>query len=141
MFYKIKPECPAQMGKETEFDKNFTPWEVHKLHLVFDVWLGGDLLKESPCFYVTERFLEKINIKEIIGIKSIKPAIVTSSETFKNLFPNRTPPKCFQLEIDGKPGIDDIGIASPSQLIISANLLRLLQKVDLSNSKIEDFKK
>lgn len=28
MFYRIKPECPVQMGKDTEFDENFTPWKV-----------------------------------------------------------------------------------------------------------------
>lgn len=141
MFYKIKPECPAQMGKETKFDKNFTPWKITKLHLVFDVWMGGDLLKESPCFYVTERFLDKINIEEISGLKSIKSAKVTSSETFKNLYPNRTLPNCFQLEIDGSPGVDDIGITAPSQLIISEKFLHLLKKVDMSNSRIEVFKK
>ncbi len=139
MFYNIKPECPAQMGSKTIFDKSVTPWKITQLHLVFDVWLGGDLLKESPCFFVTERFLEKIKIDEISGLKSISPIRVSSSETFKNLYPNRIPPNCFLLQINGKPGVDDIGIHPSSQLIISQKFLDRLRKVDLSNAKIKVF--
>ncbi len=141
MFYEINPESPAQLGSKTEYDKSVTPSKITKLHLVFDAWVGGDLLKESTCFYVTERFLEKINIDEITGLKSIYPTQVTASDTFKNLYPNRVPPNCFQLEIDGKPGVDDVGIHPPYQLIVSQKFLDLLRKIDLSIAKIEVFQK
>lgn len=140
MYYKLNPESPAQLGKNTIYDKNSSPWKTTKLHVIFDVWFGGDLLRESPCCYITERFFNKVNLNDFSGIRSISEMEVDKSLTFENYFPNRQPPKCYYLEINGTPGVDDLGLAEKNALVVSQNFLDAMKVIDLSSCTIEEYK-
>jgi len=138
-YYKIHPEVPGSLGSKTKYDKTFTPWELIELHVVFDGWLGGDLLKISNCYLVTEALKKDLENSGITGIESFKSFELEFSDTFKNLYPNRRLPSIYRLIPNGKKGIDDIFILDYFKLIVSENVIKILNNHDISNSEIERY--
>ena len=138
-YYKIHPEVPGSLGERTKYDKRKTPWKLLDLHVVFDGWLGGDLLKISNCYLVTERLKNDLEKAKITGIESFINFELVISDTFKNLYPNRTLPLIDQLVINGKAGVDDIFLVDYYKLIISERMVEILNNHDLSNAEIEKY--
>lgn len=136
MFVQIKPQAPSQLGKDTEYDKTFTPWKVLKLHVIFDVWSADDLLRNSPCYFVTKRVYDAFSESKFTGIELGGKVKTDLSETFKNIYPNKTLPDYYLITVVGEPYKDDFGIDHPNKLIVSENVLSLLKEYHLSDAKI-----
>ena len=138
-YYRIHPEVPGGLGKRTKYDKRERPWKLIDLHVVFDGWLGGDLLKISNCYLVTERLKNDLGKSKLTGVESSKNFELEISDTFKNLYPKITLPSVYQLVINGKADVDDIFIANYYKLIISERVMEILNNHDLSNAEIEKY--
>lgn len=136
MFIHLKPQAPSQLGKETEYDKSFTPWKIIKLHIIFDLWSDDDLLRNSPCYFVTKRAYDALAKEKFTGIEFGGEVKTEVSDTFKKLYPNKELPSYYLIRIVGVPGKDDLGIEYPNKLIISKVVLLLLQEYNLSDAKI-----
>ena len=96
-------------------------------------------LESRPCFIVTEAAKKKLQSVGATGIKFDKVE-VTISTFFQDRYPNRQLPKFVWLQIDGKPGQDDFGIAQDLRLVISERALGLLRGLGLSNALVTPFK-
>jgi hypothetical protein len=137
MFYKISTQAPAQMGKRTILDKKYTPWKVEKLHAIFDVWSDDDLLKTSPCYYVSERLFQTLTSSSLSGFELDADLDTDVSLTFKNLYPNKTIPRFILLNIVGNAGVDDFGLTDEGELILSEAAVELLRKFNTTETEIE----
>lgn len=138
MFFRINPQSVAQLGSKTEFDKTHQPWRVLILHVVFDVWSNDDLLKTSPCYFVSQQLYLDILDKKFSGINLDSEIVTDLSETFIRLYPEKSIPKFYLLRIFGEAFKDDFGLDNTNKLIVSHRAFSVLKNYNLSDAKIEE---
>lgn len=141
-YYFIEPEVAGGWGEHTIADTSVHPQVVSKLHYEFDGWLGDVLLTSFPVFIITESAKEKLTAMGATGIEFDRVEISTSQQ-YKDFYPNRTLPKFVWLKITGRAGQDDFGIApAPDlRLVISESALNALEPLGISHAEIEAFVK
>jgi hypothetical protein len=138
-FYKIHPEVPGGLGANTIYNKDVAPWELTHPHLIFDGWLGGDILKISNCYLITEDLKKSREFSGLSGILSYEPIDIELSQTFNNLYPNKKLPKIYRIIINGVKGIDDFWMLDYYKLVISEKALNILKKYNISDMEIEEY--
>ena len=139
-YFNIKPEVPAGFGEKTVFNDSIGQEDVSKVHLVFDGWLGDDLLTTSPIFYVTEKLAIALKGEKFSGLLKIESIEFNKSENFEEFYPDRVLPNFFVLRINGVPLKDDIGIATEeSGLMISDSVYEFLKDFNLKFAKIREI--
>jgi hypothetical protein len=140
IFYKVRPEVPAAIGKNSVIERQpGVPMKIRKLHLVFEGWLGGDIMETSPVLYVTERLKNELSESTFSGITEFSLIEdVTKSDNFLELYPDKDLPKLFSIKITGAPYKDDFSI-DKGYLIISKRVKQFLIGFNLSDSEIEEL--
>jgi hypothetical protein len=137
-YFYIEPEVAGGLGHNVVMDRSVHPPIVSGLHYEFDGWLGDVLLESFPCFIVTEGAKKDLQSVGLTGLR-FDEVEVTTSEFFQERYPNRQLPKFVWLQIVGKPGQDDFGIAKDLRLVISERALEVLRGLGISNALITDF--
>jgi hypothetical protein len=137
-FFKLEPEVAGGLGQKTLMDTTVHPPSVSILEYQFDGWLGDDLLESFPCYIVTEKLKNLVQENSFAGYK-FDDVIISTSDTFKELYPETDLPKFYWLKIDGKAGIDDVGFSESNYLIVSEIFLTTLLKVNLKNCLVEEY--
>src|SRR5690606_11191327 len=112
--------------------------KVERLHVVFDVWSDDDLLRTSPCYFITERLSEALGSNSFSGIKVGTEVETEASLTYQGLYPDKILPRYFLLRIDGTAFKDDFGLDKLNKLIISDRAKQFLAGFNLSDSEIEE---
>lgn len=140
-FYNLKCEVPGGLGSETIYDKNIIPWEMKHPHIVFDGWLGGEILIVSSCLLVSDNAMRKIMF-DYSGVVGYETFHLEKSDNYQTLFANTELPKFKWLKVGGNSFVDDIALTHYNnlynQLIISENLWNLLSSLELGNYGIEE---
>ncbi len=139
-FYKIHPEVPGGIGKNITYNKAEVPWQIEHFHAVFEGWLGGDLLKISACYLVTNILKEKLFSSEVTGIIGFQDFEIELSDTFKHLYPGKELPKLYWMQLNGNVQKDDLAMNDKNKLIVSELAMEILQSVNLSIAEIEVLK-
>src|SRR5262249_34584493 len=80
-----------------------------------------------------ESLAEAIKRARLTGV-SFDEVEITTSEQFRELYPNRRLPNFVWLKADGKPGHEDFGIASDLRLVVSGRALALLKSHGFSHA-------
>jgi hypothetical protein len=138
-FYKLDPEVAGGWGTNTEFTRTpGNPLVVHKLHYQLDGWPGDELLESSPCYIVTERLANAIRHQEFSGYE-LKVVEVSTSDHFRELYPDRQLPQFAWLGITGKAGVDDFGMDADGRLVVSKRAFGTLKATQLNNCEVSDF--
>ncbi|WP_312992700.1 hypothetical protein [Chryseobacterium flavum] len=106
MYKLIEPEVAGGIGEKTEIDNSFFPPLVKHLHYEFNGWLGNDILESFPCYIVTERLRQDIEFEHLTGV-SFDNVLITKSETFLELYPQKLLPTFFWMKINGEKDKDD----------------------------------
>lgn len=135
-YYKLHPEVPGGLGPNTIYDKSVIPWILNYLHAIFDGWLGGDLLKISSCYLLTNRLKDRIEEEELTGILGFCEFEIELSNTFINNYPNKNLPRFLWMQVDGQMGKDDFAIDAKNKLIVSKRALDILKEYNLSDCEI-----
>ena len=137
-WYKIKPEVPASIGPNSILERTSgAPLKVIKLHLIFEGWLGGDLMETSPVFYVTESLKNGLQSSSLSGIDAFEKIEITRSSNFLELYPDKELPDFFLLRINGIPYTDDFGL-DKGYLVLSSKAKDFLMKYNLSDAELID---
>jgi hypothetical protein len=137
-YFLIEPEVAGGFGGHTVIDRSSGKMVVRKLHYEFDGWDGDVLLTSTPCFIVTEGAKKKLQSIGATGIR-FDEVEVTSSELYKELFPNQQLPKFVWLKIQGEPGEDDFGIGQDYGVVVSERALEALKGLGISNAKVTPY--
>lgn len=133
-YFAVEPEVAGGWGQNTVVTREpGKPTLVHKLHYVFDGWLGDELLESTPCFIVTERLADEIRRARLTGTR-FDDVEVTTSDEFRDLHPGRQLPRFLWLRVEGMPGIDDFGVTAGLSLVVSERVLELLQRGGFSHA-------
>ena len=124
-YFQLRPEVPGGFGEGTRVDNSTFPPTINDLHLVFDGWLGDDLVACFPCYLVSVTLLNAMEEASLGGFL-VGDVKVSYSEIFKDLFPDIVMPSFKQLIIKGKKG-DDLYINENRRLVVSNRALQVLE--------------
>ncbi|MBL3548063.1 hypothetical protein [Chryseobacterium sp. KMC2] len=138
MYKLIEPEVAGGLGEKTEMDNTFFPPIVKYLHYEFDGWMGNDILESFPCYIVTEQLKKDIESKALTGI-TFDIVLVSKSDTFLELYPNKELPIFFWAKINGESYKDDFFITEKNTLAISEKAYSLLNDYNIDQADIEDL--
>ena len=138
MHYVVEPEVAGSLGDSSQIDTSAHPPIVSELEYRFDGWLGDDLLETFPCFIVTERLRDALQQASVTGAR-FADVTVTTSDTFRELYPDRELPRFFWMQVHGQAGIDDIGLGADYRLVISADVLGILKQYTLQQCDVEPY--
>jgi len=141
-YYKIYPEVPGHLGSKTKYNKQITPWKIINLHIIFDGWLGSEILNISPSFFITSSMKEELENNRLTGYSISDKILVEKSYLFNELYPNSNLPDFWILDIEGIPTKQDFGATKNNELVVSQKALDVLSLFNLSISEIsilEDF--
>lgn len=139
-FYNLKCEVPGSLGAQTVFDKSVTPWIIKDLHIVFEGWLGGEILTVSSCLLVTDS-LRKFLSFDFSGIIKYEHFHLDESENFRILQPEVKLPKFSRMIVGSNSFMDDFALTRfnglYNQLVISEKAKEALQAFNLGNYSLE----
>ena len=131
----VKPEVAGGLGEHTVREPTPNGTVIHKLHYVFEGWLGDELLTTSPCFIVSEQLAEAIRRSNLTGVKFAEVEISVSSR-FREAHPVIDLPRFVWLRPTGTSGGDDFGLSEELRLVVSHRALVVLQTRPLSHADI-----
>ncbi|MDR6883772.1 hypothetical protein [Bacillus sp. 3255] len=147
-FYLLEPEVPGGIGENSllTYESGKIKEVVH-LHFVFEGWLGDDLVTTNPCFIVSKRLADAISRSDLTGYV-FKTVEVSTSETFKELYPNRTLPEFKWLIPLGEVEIDGVSVVRwsehdicrrKSKLVVSEKAFVILKQFNINNCDITEL--
>lgn len=137
-FFRLRPEVAGGWGPNTSFTRvPGCPTTVHKLHYVFDGWLGDELLESTPCFIVTRRLADQIVEARLTGCECRHLEVSVSEECRE--FPSALElPEFVWLHIDGIAGVDDFGITHDYHLVVSERALGVIKSRQLEHCDVSE---
>ncbi|PZU26013.1 MULTISPECIES: hypothetical protein [Sphingobacterium] len=138
MYKLIEPEVAGGLGEKTELDNSVFPPLVKKLNYEFDGWLGDDILESFPCYIMTERLKRTIESENLSGI-TFDDVLISKSETFLDLYPDKELPTFFWAKINGEDYQDDFFITEQNGLAISEKAYSLFQKFNIDQADFEEL--
>lgn len=136
-YYVLEPEVPGGLGENTVLDTSVHPPIIHHLHYQFDGWLGDDILEGFPCFFCSDRLAEQFRK---VGLKGfyLEEFETSTSDEFKELFPETILPKFYWLKITGVLG-DDFLLSANHRLVVSEAVISILKAFNIAHCDIVDY--
>jgi hypothetical protein len=113
--------------------------EVGAPSCTFDTWLGDDVVSAHPLLLVTTRLKEALlRLSQPTGF-SIVPARATRSAFFERYNPDRSLPTFWAVQVDGRPGVDDLGMSSGGRVVASARVVDVLGLFSLKHATLSQY--
>lgn len=137
-YFSVEPEVAGGLGDHTIADWKVHPPIISVLHYELDGWLGDEILESFPVFIVTHKVKEELTAIGVTGA-NFYDVDVTTSDNFRELYPNRDIPRFAWLKPMGKAGQDDFATADDSRLVVSKRALDVLRTAGASHALIEPF--
>jgi hypothetical protein len=93
---------------------------------VFDVWLGDDLVRAYPAVLVTARL--KAALDGLPGQRGycLSAVRAVGSRFYQAHNPGKPLPEFWVVDVDGRPGRDDMGVTADGSLVVSRRILDML---------------
>jgi hypothetical protein len=120
-------------------DRSVHPPIVSRLHYVFAGWSGDVLLTSFPCFIVTENAMKKLMENGATTGARFADVKITTMYPFREFHPDMRLPKFMWLQITGRAGRDDFGLAADLRMVISERALDVLKGLQLTDALIAPF--
>jgi hypothetical protein len=141
-YFYIEPEVAGSSeGPNSVMDRSVHPPIVSRLHYVFAGWSGDVLLESFPAFIVTEDAMNKLMESGATTGARFADVKITTTYPFRELHPDTKLPKFTWLQVTGREGRDDFGLAADLRLVISERALDVLKGLQLTDALIEPFGK
>jgi hypothetical protein len=106
----------------------------------FDYWLGDDLVGSPPVFLVTARLKAALQALDPPGPFVFEPVRAEASAFFKRSNPGRDLPTFWRWRIDGRAGVDEVGLFHGHDLVVSGRVLAVLLSARLEQAEILQFR-
>jgi hypothetical protein len=130
----VKPEVAGRFGPNTDLDPSVHPPRVHRLHYVFEGWLGDDLVESFPCFLATERLAEGIDAARLTGV-TWASVEVEKSEQMEIFYPDIVLPAWRWMRL-GDDARDDLWADATAVLHVSERALRVIRQFHIEAALI-----
>jgi len=130
----VKPEVAGGFGPNTVLDPSMHPPRVHRLHYIFEGWLGDDLVESFPCFLATERLAEAVDAAGLTGV-TWASVQVEKSEQMELFYPDIILPAWRWMRL-GATQRDDLWADASAALHVSDRALQVLRQFHIENASI-----
>ena len=137
-YFSVEPEVAGGIGERTILDVSVHPPIVSKLHYEIEGWPEDAILEGFPVFIVTEAVKRGLIESRLTGA-AFAEAEVTTSENFREFYPDRQLPPFVWLKPIGRAGRDDFGTTSKGYLVVSERALDVLRKFGIENALVSPF--
>jgi hypothetical protein len=130
-FFVIQPEASGRPDPGTAAEGEAS--------CSFDTWLGDDLVSAHPLLLVTtplKEALEGLNRPRGFSFGRVR---ATPSGFFQRYNPGRRLPRFWSLEVHGRPGLDDTGIAGDGSLVASARVVAVMAAAALKHATLSQY--
>lgn len=127
--YHLEPEVPGALGQRTEMDNSVHPPDVRKLNVIFDGWLGDQLIECFPCYLVSESLAQSLVSAGFTGFELADAEIETSSQ-FEELYPGRELPAFHWLKVTGTSASNDIYITGDHRLAVGEKAFEVILRTE-----------
>lgn len=136
-YYLIEPEVPGQWADDIVVDRSTHPPEVKELSIVFDGWLGDDILEVFPSFIVTERLAEAMYESGLSGFE-FRDVKISISEQFKDLYGEKELPRFLWLTLHREEARKDVALKEDGSLLLSERAMSVFKRFNLQNCDMEN---
>jgi hypothetical protein len=137
-YYHVEPEVAGSLGDRTVMDTGSWPPKVSQLEYQFEGWLGDELLETLPCFICTCTLADALSAGKFSGV-SFKSAVISKSENFLELYPDKILPDFYWLQVNGVAGVDDFGMTENNGLVVSETAMTILKNFNINYADISVF--
>lgn len=137
-FFRLEPEVAGELVEGTVLDASASPPRVEAVHFEITEWLGDDLVTSFPVFLVSEELATEL-VEAGLGAFRVRQAAVTVSDEAQELLEGRAVPTFRWLDVTGQAGVDDVGVTEQGELVVSEEVLELLQGGTLENCEVERY--
>ncbi|WP_299249330.1 hypothetical protein [uncultured Cytophaga sp.] len=125
-YNEILPEVIAGLGLNTKYDQGSKL--IKKLHIELEDWLGDDLMKCYPVYFVTENLKNGLENQKFKGFQ-FDEMEVTEGEYFEDNFQlNIALPKFYWMKIVGKENEDDLYISPNKSLMADISFINYVKQ-------------
>ena len=105
----------------------------------FDTWLGDDLVSAHPLLLATTRLKEALlGLSQPTGFTFV-PARATRSAFFERHDPGRSLPTFWSVQVDGRPGVDDLGMGQGASVVASARVVEAMGTFSLKHATLSQY--
>jgi|SRR6185503_1458840 len=122
------------MGDNTVADTSVHPPRVARLHLELADWLGDDLLESFPCFVVSDRLARALRASTLTGFV-LDDVEITRAPEFDEFLPGIALSVFRWLKVEGRAGVDDLGLAADHRLVVSDEVLTMLRRFTIEQAE------
>ncbi|PCJ21244.1 MAG: hypothetical protein COB02_01275 [Candidatus Cloacimonadota bacterium] len=137
-YYIIEPEVSISLGEGSVLSTATHPPTIEKLDLIFEGWLGDDILETFPCFFVTEKLKRLIQFNNLSQVEFEEISIIKSDALLEFNIQKKIP-KIYLLKISGEAKINDFGVSKDNLLIVSELCLKVLKQSNVNHCDIEEI--
>ncbi|WP_029326634.1 hypothetical protein [Bacillus sp. m3-13] len=156
MLYFLEPEVSGGHGEQTIYgtEENVRndgiSGQVEFLHYEFEGWLGDDLIESTPTFIISNNLKNEL-LKSDFRDYKLEDCLVTTSDEFEELYPNKELPSFTRfiplgtIEIEGESFKNWSGhhfsLSLKGELVVTQKALDFLEKFSIENCDITRLKK
>ncbi|MCE4025396.1 hypothetical protein LXM50_05365 [Microbacterium sp. Au-Mic1] len=137
MYYYVDAEVPGSLGPDTVRDTARRAADAGPAHLVFDGWMGDDIVTTVPFWFVTERLADALRESGATGFE-LDPARVSEGPQYELAARHRLPSSWLRLIPTGSVTAgDDVALEDGTELVVSDAVLRVLRSFTLEYADVE----
>lgn len=136
MYYYVDAEVPGTLAPGSSFDPALRATDSGPLHLVFDGWMGDDLVTTSPFWFVTARLADALRDSDLSGFE-LDPATASQSDQYEATTDRALADTWLRLVPTGSVDRgDDLALEGRADLLVSGAALEVLRSFALENADI-----
>ncbi|HWS50361.1 MAG TPA: hypothetical protein VN241_05075 [Microbacterium sp.] len=136
MYYYVDAEVPGTLAPGSSFDPGQRAADSGPLHLVFDGWMGDDLVTTSPFWFVTARLADALRDAGLSGFE-LDPATASEGEQYDATTDRALAATWFRLVPTGSiERDDDLALEGRTELLVSGAALEVLRSFALENADV-----
>lgn len=136
MYHYVDAEVPGGLGQGSTYDPAVRAADSGPLHIVFDGWMGDDLVTTSPFWFVTERLAAALRAAALTGFE-LEPATASTGEQYELTTKRALPSTWLRLiPVGSVDEADDVVLEDTTELLVSDAALEVLRAFDLEDADI-----
>jgi len=136
MYFYVDAEVPGGLAPGYTYDPEQRASSTGPLHLVFDGWMGDDLVTTSPFWFVSERLADALRASALTGFE-LEPATASTGEQYELITERALTPTWLRLiPVGSIEAGDDFVFADGTDLLVSDAALEVLRSFHLEDADI-----
>ncbi len=155
ILYFLEPEVSGGHGEQTIYGteenvkKDGISGKVEFLHYEFEGWLGDDLIESTPTFIISNNLKNEL-IKSKFRDYKLEDCYITTSDEFKELYPNKELPFFTRFIPLGTVEMEEesfknwsghhFSLSLKGELVVTQKALEFLEKFSIDNCDITRLK-